>query len=102
LAVSWRIASQRASSPAKYLILDAVGVALASTTCDFAHRAMTAIGGLAGQGDAAVIGMPARLPPRDAALLNGILIHGLDARRLWTSYTLSAISTLSFPSSTSS
>ncbi len=63
---------------AKYLVLDAVGIALASTTYDFAHRAMTAIAGLAGSGDAAVIGMPARLPLRDAALINGILVHGLD------------------------
>src|SRR5271166_4001359 len=63
---------------AKYLMLDAVGIALASTTYDFAHRAMTAIAGLAGVGDSAVIGMPARLPMRDAALINGILVHGLD------------------------
>jgi len=63
---------------AKHLILDAVGIALASTRYDFAHRAMTAISGLAGVGDFAVIGMPARLPLRDAALINGILIHGLD------------------------
>jgi 2-methylcitrate dehydratase PrpD len=63
---------------ASHLILDAVGIALASTTYDFAHRAMTAIAGLAGSGDSAVIGMPARLPLRDAALINGILIHGLD------------------------
>jgi 2-methylcitrate dehydratase PrpD len=63
---------------AKHLILDAVGIALASTTYDFAHRAMTAIAGLAGSGDTAVIGMPARLPLRDAALINGILVHGLD------------------------
>jgi 2-methylcitrate dehydratase PrpD len=63
---------------AKHLILDAVGIALASTTYDFAHRAMTAIVGLGGSGDAAVIGMPARLPLRDAALINGILVHGLD------------------------
>jgi 2-methylcitrate dehydratase PrpD len=63
---------------AKHLILDAVGIALASTTYDFAHRAMTAISGLAGSGDSAVIGMPARLPLRDAALINGTLVHGLD------------------------
>jgi 2-methylcitrate dehydratase PrpD len=63
---------------AMHLILDAVGIALASTTCDFAHRAMTAIAGLAGTGDSAVVGMPTRLPMRDAALVNGILIHGLD------------------------
>ena len=63
---------------AKHLILDAVGIALASTGYDFAHRAMTAISGLAGVGDFPVIGMPARLPLRDAALVNGILVHGLD------------------------
>ena len=63
---------------ARHLVLDAVGIALASTTYDFAHRAMTAISGLAGAGDFAVIGMPGRLPLRDAALLNGILVHGLD------------------------
>src|SRR5947207_1111539 len=63
---------------AKHLILDAVGIALASTTFDFARRALIAIAGLAGTGDTAVIGMAARLPPRDAALMNGILIHGLD------------------------
>ena len=63
---------------AKHLVLDAVGIALASTSYDFAHRAMTAISGLAGAGEFAVIGMPARLPLRDAALINGILVHGLD------------------------
>ena len=63
---------------AKHFILDAVGIALASTTYDFAHRAMTAISGLVGSGDTVVVGMPARLPLRDAALINGILIHGLD------------------------
>jgi 2-methylcitrate dehydratase PrpD len=63
---------------AKHLILDAVGIALASTGFDFAHRALTAVRGLAGDGDSPVIGFPALLPMRDAALVNGILIHGLD------------------------
>jgi 2-methylcitrate dehydratase PrpD len=63
---------------AKHLILDGVGIALASTGFDFAHRALAAIAGLAGAGDTPVIGMPAKLPLRDAALMNGILIHGLD------------------------
>jgi MmgE/PrpD N-terminal domain len=63
---------------AKHLILDGVGIALASTGFDFAHRALAAIAGLAGAGDTPVIGMPAKLPLRDAALINGILIHGLD------------------------
>ena len=63
---------------AKYLMLDAVGIALASTGFEFSHRTLTALRGLAGDGDSPVIGLPARLPMRDAALVNGVLIHGLD------------------------
>jgi 2-methylcitrate dehydratase PrpD len=63
---------------AKHLILDATGIALASGRYDFAHKAATAISGLGGTGEVPVIGLPLRLPPRDAALLNGILVHGLD------------------------
>jgi 2-methylcitrate dehydratase PrpD len=64
---------------AKYLILDAVGIAYASTRYDFAQRALAAAAELsAGAGDMPVIGMPARLQLRDAMLLNGILVHGLD------------------------
>ncbi len=71
---------------AKYLMLDAVGIALASTGFDFARRTLTALRGLAGAGDTPVIGLPARLPLRDAALRNGVdvLIHncGLGDRPL--------------------
>ena len=63
---------------ARHLILDAVGIALASSGFDFADRTLRAIHGLAGDGDAAVIGSPVRLPLRDAAFMNGFLIHGLD------------------------
>ena len=64
---------------AKYLILDAVGIACASTHYDFAHRALAAVTELsAGAGDMPVIGLPQRLLPRDAMLMNGILVHGLD------------------------
>ncbi|HEV2303638.1 MAG TPA: MmgE/PrpD family protein [Stellaceae bacterium] len=63
---------------ARHLLLDAAGIALASTGFDFAHRALSALAGLAGAGEVPVIGLPARLPMRDAALLNGILVHGLD------------------------
>src|SRR5262249_59559873 len=54
------------------------GLAFASGRYDFAHKSLTAIASLAGGGDVPVIGLPARLPARDAALLNGILVHGLD------------------------
>lgn len=59
-------------------ILDAVGIACVSSRHDFAHRTLTAIQGLSGPGSVPVIGMPAHLPPRDAALVNGLLCHGLD------------------------
>ena len=63
---------------APHHMLDAVGIALASTRYDFAHKTLTALRGLAGEGTVPVIGMPARLPARDAATVNGLLCHGLD------------------------
>ena len=64
---------------ARYLILDAVGIAHASTRYEFAHRSLSAMTDLsAGLGDMPVIGLPARLQLRDAMLMNGILVHGLD------------------------
>ena len=63
---------------AKVLILDAVGIALASTQYDFSHRILAGLRALSGSGECSVIGMPGRLPLRDAVLLNGALIHGLD------------------------
>ena len=64
---------------AKYLILDAVGIAHASTRFDFAHRTLSAVSELSGGlGDTPVIAQAARLQLRDAMLLNGLLIHGLD------------------------
>ncbi|MEE9588529.1 MAG: MmgE/PrpD family protein, partial [Hyphomicrobiaceae bacterium] len=58
--------------------LDAAGIAQASTRYDFAHKTLAGLMGLAGKGDVPVFGMPAKLPPRDAATMNGFLCHGLD------------------------
>ena len=70
---------QNVRERAKYLMLDAVGIAHASTHYDFAHRALSAVTELsAGGGDTPVIGQTVRLQLRDAMLMNGILIHGLD------------------------
>jgi 2-methylcitrate dehydratase PrpD len=63
---------------ARYCILDAIGIGLAASTFDFARRSMAGVVALGGVGEHAVIGSRARLPARDAALLNGLLIHGLD------------------------
>jgi 2-methylcitrate dehydratase PrpD len=62
---------------ARHLVLDAVGLAFASTAYDFSGVARDALSRL-GRGDHPVLGMPDRLDPRDAAVLNGVLIHGMD------------------------
>src|SRR5690606_26175646 len=62
---------------ARYLILDAVGIALASTQYDFSHRTLAALREF-GAGPSPVIGYGARLPLRDAVTMNGFLVHGLD------------------------
>jgi 2-methylcitrate dehydratase PrpD len=59
-------------------MLDATGIAVAAARYDHAHRVLTAMRGLGGEGTVPVIGFPVRLSPRDAAILNGYLCHGLD------------------------
>jgi 2-methylcitrate dehydratase PrpD len=63
---------------AKLLVLDAVGIALASTHYDFAHRVLTGLNALNEGGSSSLIGLPGRLALRDAVLMNGVLVHGLD------------------------
>ena len=63
---------------AKLLILDALGCGLASNAYGFSDAAVAGGLALGGAGDCAVIGRAVRLPVRDAAMVNGMLIHGLD------------------------
>ncbi len=63
---------------ARLLMLDALGIALASTQYDFAHRAHAALCDLGAGGPRRAIGFGTALQARDAAMLNGLLIHGLD------------------------
>jgi 2-methylcitrate dehydratase PrpD len=63
---------------AKLSILDAIGVAMASTRYDFAHKTHTGIAAIGDVGNAPVIGMPTRLNVRDSMLMNGALVHGID------------------------
>lgn len=69
-------------SRATHLMLDALGIALASTRYDFARQSMAGILELAGGGSeesgVPVIGCGLSLPLRDAVTLNALLIHGLD------------------------
>ncbi len=63
---------------AKLHILDCLGIGLASATYDFGHIMANAMHGLGGDGPYPVIGLPMRLPLRDAIHVNGTLVHGLD------------------------
>ncbi len=63
---------------AKLLVLDAVGIALASTQYDFAHRILTGLNALNEGGNSSLIGNRGKLALRDAVLFNGVLVHGLD------------------------
>jgi 2-methylcitrate dehydratase PrpD len=62
---------------AAHLILDGAGIAYASTTFDFARQAVAALSTFE-RGDCPVIGFNTNLALRDAVLVNGILVHGLD------------------------
>jgi 2-methylcitrate dehydratase PrpD len=62
---------------AKHLILDAVGTALAARKYEFAKASFNALAEL-GAGSSPVIGGGRRLAPREAAIMNGVLMHGLD------------------------
>ena len=63
---------------AKQLIVDAVGVALASVRYPFAQRMRAGLSALGGEGNISLIGSSQRLTLRDAATMNAALIHGLD------------------------
>lgn len=62
-----------------HLMLDALGIALASTQWDFSRQTLAGLRELAGPGgDIPVIGYGQPLPLRDAVVMNALLIHGLD------------------------
>lgn len=63
---------------AKLQILDALGTGIASHAYPFAGKALAGIYALGGSGTCSVIGRSEGLSPRDAALANGFLMHGLD------------------------
>ncbi len=67
---------------AKYCIADALGIGFASHCYPFSASAINGIRALKSFGDASIVGTPDRLSVRDSALLNGILIHGLDYETL--------------------
>jgi 2-methylcitrate dehydratase PrpD len=69
---------ERVRHRAKLHILDGLGLGLAATREDFAESAVAGVTAMGGSGPCSVIGRAERLAPRDAALVNAVLIHGLD------------------------
>ena len=63
---------------AKLHILDGLGLGLASNAQAYAAPTLAGIAAMGEGGACSVIGRPERLGLRDAALVNGVLIHGLD------------------------
>ena len=63
---------------AKLHILDALGLGIAATREEFGQRSVAALGTLGEGGACSVIGRAEGMAMRDAALANGILVHGLD------------------------
>ena len=63
---------------AKLHILDAIGLGFASHAYDYAKSSIAGISAIGASGDCTVLGVSRGFEVRDAALLNGILVHGLD------------------------
>lgn len=63
---------------ARLHILDALGLGLASSVQDFGRRTVAGVAAMGGRGECSVIGNAAPMDMRDAALANGVLVHGLD------------------------
>jgi len=63
---------------AKLHILDGLGLGFASNSYDYARCAVAGVAAMASAGRCSVLGREERFEVRDAALINGILIHGLD------------------------
>jgi 2-methylcitrate dehydratase PrpD len=63
---------------ARLHILDGLGLGLASSAYDYGRRAVAGVAAMGAGGACSVLGRAERFEVRDAALINGILIHGLD------------------------
>lgn len=63
---------------ARLHILDGLGLGIASTVEAYGKSAVAGIAAMATPGQCSVIGNASRFDVRDAALVNAVLIHGLD------------------------
>ena len=77
LGVAYEDIPETVRERARHLMLDAIGIAYASRGYHFAQATMNALTSL-GAGTSPVIGGGRTLCARDAAIMNGVLAHGLD------------------------
>ncbi|MDP6707987.1 MAG: MmgE/PrpD family protein [Alphaproteobacteria bacterium] len=78
VALSWDDIPEAVLNRAKLQILDALGTGIAATAYPFAGSTIAGVREFGGKGPCSVIGHPDKLVARDAALANGVLVHGLD------------------------
>jgi len=62
----------------KQLLLDTLGVCIASRELDFAQSAVQLVTRWGGPAEASIPGSTTRLPAQSAALVNGVMAHGQD------------------------
>ena len=62
----------------KLCLADAVGIAFASRHYEFAQKSLDSLALLGSAGQSSIIGQDEPAALRDAAMMNGLLIHGLD------------------------
>ncbi len=63
---------------AKLILLDTLGIALASSTMDFGRMALDVAAALGGARESRLIGTSRKVAAANAVLANGTLAHGLD------------------------
>jgi len=63
---------------AKLIVLDTLGVALASSTMDFGHMVLEVAHNLGGPMESTLFGTPHKVAAANAVLANATLAHGLD------------------------
>ena len=63
---------------AKLVLLDTLGIALASSTMDFGRMVLAVAQKLGGPAESRLVGSPLRVAAANAVLANGTLAHGLD------------------------
>jgi 2-methylcitrate dehydratase PrpD len=76
--LSWDTLPSAVQERARLHALDALGLGLASRRQAYAAPALAGITAVAGSGKCSVLGVERAYAARDAAMANGLLMHGLD------------------------